>query len=96
MTKINTGTPRVPVSSDYGIVDQICKRSFGHRLMTVLSYSQGAAEVQRVYSSNPGDYPIDMSKPMGMTDWGRIEPEGGQSWFCDAEEPLRWAFPDAD
>lgn len=96
MTQTNTGLSYPPATSTYALVDQICQRAFGHEFITVLSYRQGAAEVQRVYSSNLHDYPIGMRKPMGVTEWGKIVLEGGQSWFCDAEETIHWAFPDAE
>lgn len=74
--------------------DELCRKSVGHRLLTLLVWSPERNDVQRVYSSRPAEYPPGNRKPMGPTAWGKIVLHGSQTWIGRTAEDMRWAFPD--
>lgn len=91
-----SGISRPVAAPDYKLVAELCRRSFGFRLLTVLQHCPGKADVMRTYSTNPEAYPIGMPKPMGPTPWGRVVLEQGLGWHGEGEAAVRWAFPDAE
>jgi hypothetical protein len=72
----------------------VCAQAFGHRLFTILAWQAGSEELERVYSSRPAEYPLSARKRMGPTPWGSHVLAGGQPWFGQTAEDMRWAFPD--
>lgn len=74
--------------------DELCRERCGHRLFTLLSFNRELNLTQRVYSNRPVEYPVGRKKPMGPTAWGKHVLHGGQSWFGETPDDLRWAFPD--
>ncbi|MCA1298790.1 GAF domain-containing protein [Stappia indica] len=76
-------------------VEDACKARFGFRFLTVLKNLPGTGNVMRMHSS-ASDYPVGALKPMGLTEWGKIVLEGGQSWLGNSREDVLWAFPDAE
>jgi hypothetical protein len=76
----------------YKWLDKEVKNRIGHRLFTLL-YVDGN-EVARVYSSQPGAYPLKGRKPMGPTPWGAHVVHGQKPWLGRTMADIRWAFPD--
>jgi hypothetical protein len=76
-------------------VEKACDTRFGFHFMTVLKNLPGTGNVMRVHSSET-DYPIGALKPMGLTEWGKVVLDAGQSWLGNSAEDVRWAFPDAE
>lgn len=76
-------------------VQDICEARFGFRFLTVLKNLPGTGNVMRMHSSEP-DYPTGALKPMGLTEWGKVVLDGGQSWLGNSREDVLWAFPDAE
>lgn len=74
--------------------DRLVAEAIGHRLFTILAWRPADGDVERVYSSRPGDYPLLGRKRMGPTPWGSRVLGEGQSWFGEGAEAIRWAFPD--
>ena len=68
------------------------QRRVGHRLFTLL-YVDGA-DVARVWSSHPAEYPTSGRKTMGATPWGAHVLAGGQPYLGTDRSGIRWAFPD--
>lgn len=95
MTSPETGLSRPIHPASFRLVEEICRRAFGFRLLTVLRHKAGQPEIERVYSSQPETYPIGIRKPMGATPWGKIVLDQGQGWWGEGEQTIRWAFPDA-
>jgi len=52
------------------------------------------AEVARVYSSRPEEYPVAGRKPMGATEWGDLVLRRRQPFLGRDKEAIRWAFFD--
>ncbi|MCA0042199.1 GAF domain-containing protein [Celeribacter litoreus] len=76
-------------------VQDACEARFGFRFLTVLKNLPGTGNVMRMHSSE-ADYPTGALKPMGLTEWGKIVLDGGQSWLGNSREDVLWAFPDAE
>ena len=77
----------------YEAFERLATELFGHRLLTILAW-HGSAEVERVHTSRPAEYPRLGRKRMGVTAWGEIVLKGGQPWFGKSADDIRWAFPD--
>lgn len=78
----------------YAAADAAVKAILGHGLFTVLYVAPGGAEVARVYSSNPGAYPLRGRKHMGPTPWGDRVIRQGLHYVGRDDADIRWAFPD--
>lgn len=78
----------------YREIDAIAAETPGHRLLTVLAHRPETGEVERIYSSNPADYPLLGRKKMGPTPWGAHVLDAGEPWFGATPADIRWAFPD--
>lgn len=76
-------------------VQDACETRFGFRFLTVLKNLPGTGNVMRMHSSE-ADYPTGVLKPMGLTEWGRLVLDGGQSWLGNSRRDVLWAFPDAE
>jgi hypothetical protein len=74
--------------------DGVCAMAFGHRLFTILAWQSGSDELERVYTSQPAEYPLSARKRMGPTAWGSHVLRGGHAWLGEAPKDLQWAFPD--
>ena len=97
MTELANWIAREVEPATFQMVEEICRRSFGFRLLTVLRRIPGETrDVLRVHSSNPTEYPCSTRKPMERTAWAKVVLAGGQGWWGEGEAAIRWAFPDAD
>lgn len=77
----------------YRAIEEETRALAGHRLFTLL-YVDGA-EVARVHSSRPAEYPVSGRKPMGPTPWGAHVLAGRRSFLGRDVAAIRWAFFDA-
>ena len=50
-------------------LDRALGAVLGHRLFTVLRYHHDSGESERLYSSQPGAYPVGGRKPLNPTPW---------------------------
>lgn len=85
------GLPGQPETA-YRALDAATRAVPGHRLFTLL-YVDGA-EVARVYSSRPAEYPVAGRKAMGPTPWGDLVLRRHQPFLGRDSAAIRWAFPD--
>ena len=76
----------------FAALDAAFQERVGHRLFTLLLVD--GAEVARLYSSRPAEYPVGGRKPMGTTPWGAHVIHGKQPWLTRDPAGLRWAFFD--
>jgi GAF domain-containing protein len=78
----------------YRAVDALAQRVIGHRLFTVMRQLEATAEVERLYSSNEGDYPVGGRKPKQGTPWGEIVLGRGEVFIAKDAAETRAAFAD--
>jgi len=71
-----------------------CHARAGHRLLTLLAWMEADNDVQRIWSSNPADYPTAARKQMGVTEWGARVLHRRELWMGRTAADIRWAFPD--
>ena len=83
------------VAPSFETVATICRRAYGYRLFTVLRWCRDTGEIERIYTSNPIDYPVLGRKPMGPTPWGAVVLSGRKAWVGNGRDSIRWAFPDS-
>lgn len=78
----------------YAAVDQAVKRLVGHKLLTLLVVVEDGAFVERIYSSNPGAYPVTGRKAMNRTKWGDHVIRDGKPWHGRTIAELAEVFSD--
>jgi GAF domain-containing protein len=78
----------------YAAVEALAQRLIGHRLFTVLRHIGAAAEVERLYSSNPTAYPVGGRKQKRDTAWGRVVLDRGEVYIARNPDEVRAAFSD--
>ncbi len=66
----------------------------GHRLFTLMAFDPRNREAQRLYSSDPENYPVGGRKAMSKTPWGEKVIDGKIAWIGYSAEDIRWAYPD--
>lgn len=87
------GVPGQPDAGFLAFSDH-CQARVGHRLLTLLAWMEADNDVQRIWSSNPVDYPVSARKQMGVTAWGAQVLHRRQPWIGRNADDIRWAFPD--
>ena len=75
-------------------VDTVVQRTLGHKLLTMMRNLAPAAEVERIYSSNPAAYPIGGRKSKDGTTWGPGVLDRGEVFIAKNADELRAAFAD--
>lgn len=87
---------RLPGQPDAGFAAfaRHCRARAGHRLFTLLAWMEADNDVQRIWSSNPVDYPTSARKAMGVTAWGAKVLRRRELWMAQSADDIRWAFPD--
>lgn len=68
---------------------------FGWKLFTAMRCLP-TGEVERVYTSAPGSYPLGGRKPKRDNAWARQVLERGEPYFANDEAGIRGAFADAE
>lgn len=96
MTPTDTGISRPVPPISFQLVEEICRRSFGFAMLTVLRNLPETGEIERVHTTNPEFFPLGGRKPMGPTPWGQLTLHEGRGWWGGGAEAVRWAFPDSD
>jgi hypothetical protein len=78
----------------FAAADLLVGRTIGHKLFTVMRLHEAAQEVERLYSSNPGAYPVGGRKTKRDTPWGRVVLTEGAVFIARTPEEIRQAFAD--
>ncbi|AOB33670.1 hypothetical protein AKI39_12305 [Bordetella sp. H567] len=78
----------------FGATDQALGELVGHKLFTILYTSADAQQVIRLYSNQPGAYPVSGAKKMGPTPWGDLVIKRGQPYIGNTADDIKWAFFD--
>jgi GAF domain-containing protein len=75
-------------------VEGLVQQAIGHRLFTVMRLHTASQEVERLYSSLPGAYPVSGRKPKQGTPWGAQVLDRGEIFVANTPEAVRQAFAD--
>lgn len=78
----------------FAAADLLVERTIGHKLFTVTRVHEAAQEVERVYSTNPGAYPVGGRKQKRDTPWARAVLMEGRVFVARTPEEVRQAFAD--
>ncbi len=78
----------------YRAIDALAARCFDHRLFTVTRSLHETREVERVYSSHPGVYPVGGRKQKQGTPWGIQVLDRGEPLFCHDRADIERVFAD--
>jgi GAF domain-containing protein len=78
----------------FAAIDALAQRTIGHRLFTVMRYHRATVEVERLYSSNPVDYPVGGRKAKQGTPWGDHVLDRGEVFIAPDADAVREAFND--
>ena len=76
----------------FNALDRLTAELVGHKLFTLLAVD--GAEVSRVYSNRPVEYPVSGRKPMGPTQWGDLVLRQQKPFLGRTRADIRWAFFD--
>ena len=78
----------------YDAMQAALAQVIGHRLFTLMVFDPHNREAQRLYSSDPKNYPVGGRKAMSKTPWGEKVIDGKIAWIGYSAEDIRWAYPD--
>ncbi len=66
----------------------------GHKLFTLMLLHRDTGEAERIYSSNPGAYPVSGRKTWTETPWSKQVILAKQHYLGLTDADIRWGFPD--
>jgi len=78
----------------FAAVDRAIGGTIGYRLLTIMRYHDDTAESERVYSSNPGAYPVGGRKVLPATRWAERVLQQRQPFLARNADDIREIFPD--
>ena len=78
----------------FAFAEEALGHLIGHKLFTVLGYEPAQHLVSRLYSSNPGCFPVGGYKLLGSTIWGQKVLIEGQPLIGKNRRELKQIFPD--
>lgn len=79
---------------NFAAIGDEAQRRFGWKLFTAMRCLP-SGEVERVYTSNPGAYPLAGRKPRRDTPWSRQVLVRGEPYHANDAAGIRFAFEDA-
>jgi GAF domain-containing protein len=78
----------------FAAADALVRRTIGHTLFTVTRVRETVPEVERVYTTDAGAYPVGGRKQKGDTPWSRTVLGEGRVFVAHTPEEIREAFSD--
>jgi GAF domain-containing protein len=78
----------------FGSLEAALGAVLGHRLFTLMRYHPGSGDSERVYSTQPGAYPVGGRKPLNPTAWTEQVLRRGQPYLGRTAAEVRAVFPD--
>ena len=78
----------------FELLENAFQEIIGHKLFTVLRYDKSSLELERIYSSNPSDYPLNGIKKLTNTDWSKIVLVDGNVFIGYNSNDIKLSFPD--
>ncbi|MGG5887007.1 GAF domain-containing protein [Falsiroseomonas sp. HC035] len=73
---------------------EVARQATGPGLCTAMRFDAAAMTVRRLFSSNPGAYPVGGAKPKRDTPWGRIVLLEREVFVGEGENAIRQHFDD--
>ncbi len=80
----------------FAAVDEALATAVGRRMTTVMRFLPQTMELERLYSNQPGAYPMGARKSKRGLPWADQVLLAGLPFVGRAPADLRWAFDDAD
>lgn len=87
------GAPGQPQAL-YATLDGVLGRVLGHKLFTIMNRDPVTGESERLYSNQPGPYPVGGRKQMKDTPWFREVIIAKKHYLGRTAADVRWAFFD--
>ena len=78
----------------FELLENAFQEIIGHKLFTVLRYDKNSLELERIYSSNPSNYPLNGIKKLTNTDWSKIVLVDGNVYIGYNSNDIKLSFPD--
>ena len=78
----------------FELLENAFQEIIGHKLFTVLRYDKSSLELERIYSSNPSNYPLNGIKKLTNTDWSKIVLVDGNVYIGYNSNDIKLSFPD--
>ena len=78
----------------FELLENAFQEIIGHKLFTVLRYDKSSLELERIYSSNPSNYPLNGIKKLTNTDWSKIVLVDGNVYIGYNSNDIKSSFPD--
>ena len=78
----------------FKLLDKAFQDIIGHKLFTVLKYDKNSLELERIYSSNPLNYPLNGIKKLTNTDWSKKVLVDGKVYIGYNANDIETSFPD--
>ncbi|WP_428031618.1 GAF domain-containing protein [Ancylobacter sp.] len=93
-TKLGAGylRARTPVEI-FRMVEEAASLRIGFKLLTMLLLTSDGDEVQRIYTTDPVNYPVSGRERLGKTAWGQHVIVEQQPFLGADAEGVKWAFP---
>ena len=78
----------------FELLENAFQEIIGHKLFTVLRYYKSSLELERIYSSNPSNYPLNGIKKLTNTDWSKMVLVDGNVYIGYNSNDIKLSFPD--
>jgi GAF domain-containing protein len=78
----------------YRAMDAAMQALIGYKLFTMMVVAPPGDRVRRVYSTNPGAYPVGGFKDNRATPWGKVVIDERKPYIGRNAADIRWAFAD--
>jgi len=78
----------------FGLLDNAFQDLIGHKLFTVLRYDKRSLELERIYTNNPLNYPLNGTKKLTNTDWSKKVLVDGKIYIGYNSRDIKSSFPD--
>ena len=78
----------------FELLENAFQEIIGHKLFTVLRYDKSSLELERIYSSNPSNYPLNGIKKLTNTDWSKMVLVDGNVFIGYNSNDIKLSFPD--
>jgi len=74
-------------------VAEVARQRLGFGLLTMLKLTPDGDEVQRIFTTDPQNYPVSGRERLGLTDWGRHVLIDQRPFLGPDRKAVSWAFP---
>jgi hypothetical protein len=78
----------------FSALDGATRATIGHKLFTLMVFHADAGETERIYTNQPGSYPVGGRKRFADTAWSRRVLREGTPYVGTTAADIREVFPD--